>query len=81
MAKELRISIITIKKTWEELEKNNYIYTVKGRGSYINNISSKSIEKKKDDLLESLFKTPLEKAKELNFSLDEIQEIVKSIYK
>jgi GntR family transcriptional regulator len=80
MAKELRISIITVKKTWEELEHNGYIYTVKGKGSYVKNISSKTIDKMKDQLLESLFEAPLVKAKELNLTLEEVQKIVKQLY-
>ena len=35
MAKELRVSIITVKKTWELLERSDYIYTVAGKGSYV----------------------------------------------
>lgn len=35
LAKELRISVITTKRAYEELEKEGFIYTVAGKGSFI----------------------------------------------
>ena len=35
VAKELRISVITIKKAWEELERLGFIYTMVGRGCFV----------------------------------------------
>lgn len=35
LAKELRVSVITTKKAYEELEKEGYIYTVKGKGTFV----------------------------------------------
>ena len=34
LAKELRISVITTKRAYEELERDGYIYTVAGKGSF-----------------------------------------------
>lgn len=35
LAKELRISVITTKRAYEELEKEGFIYTQTGRGSFV----------------------------------------------
>ncbi|MEG2501310.1 MAG: GntR family transcriptional regulator, partial [Oscillospiraceae bacterium] len=35
LASELRVSVITTKRAYEELEREGYIYTVPGKGSYI----------------------------------------------
>ena len=35
LAKELRISVITTKRAYEELERAGFIYTVPGKGSFI----------------------------------------------
>ena len=35
LAKELRISLITTKRAYEELEKAGYLYTVPAKGSYV----------------------------------------------
>ena len=35
LAKELRISVITTKRAYEELEKDGFLYTVPGKGCYV----------------------------------------------
>lgn len=35
LAKDLRISVITTKRAYEELEKGGYVYTVPAKGSYV----------------------------------------------
>lgn len=35
LAKELRVSVITTKRAYDELEKDGYINTVPGKGSYV----------------------------------------------
>ena len=35
LAKDLRISVITTKRAYDELEKDGYIYTIAGKGSYV----------------------------------------------
>lgn len=35
LAKDLRISVITTKRAYEELEREGYIYTIPGKGSYV----------------------------------------------
>ena len=35
MAKDLRISFITTKRAYEELEKDGFLYTLPGKGCYV----------------------------------------------
>lgn len=35
LAKELRISVITTKRAYEELERDGFLYTVAGKGSFV----------------------------------------------
>ena len=35
LAKELRVSVITTKRAYEELERDGFIYTVAGKGSFV----------------------------------------------
>ena len=35
LAKDLRISVITTKRAYEELEREGYLYTVPGKGSFV----------------------------------------------
>ena len=42
LAKDLRISVITTKRAYDELEKDGYIYSVAGKGSYVAQKKQKS---------------------------------------
>ena len=35
IARQLEVSVITVKKAWEELERAGYIYAVVGRGTFV----------------------------------------------
>ena len=35
LAKDLRISVITTKRAYDELERSGYIYTIPGKGSFV----------------------------------------------
>ena len=48
LAKDLRISVITTKRAYEELEREGYIDTVAGKGCFV---SSRSSEWVREDLL------------------------------
>ena len=58
LAKDLKISFITTKRAYEELENEGYIYTVPGKGCYANQLNSellkeenlKKIEKHIEDI-------------------------------
>lgn len=72
IAKELRVSIITIKKTWEMLEQNGYIYTVAGKGSYVAKHTNETISEKKHDILETSLLDEITLAKSLGYSKEEL---------
>ncbi|MGL5821574.1 MAG: GntR family transcriptional regulator [Sarcina sp.] len=80
LAKALRVSIITTKKAYEELEKEGLIETIAGKGSFIsskNNLRLKeiTISKIEDNLCE-IIKT----AKSIDISADNLIEILKILY-
>lgn len=81
LAKELKVSIITTKRAYEELEKEGYIITVAGKGSYV---CSQSTERLKEAALfemESKLEEIIQRAKKMGISEEEFVEIIKSIYK
>lgn len=80
LAKELKVSIITTKRAYEELEKEGYITTVAGKGSYV---SSQNTERLKEAALfemESKLEEIILSAKKIGISENEFMEIIKSIY-
>ena len=45
MAKELKVSVITVKRAYEELEHDGVIVTIHGRGCYVCDVDTKSVKK------------------------------------
>jgi GntR family transcriptional regulator len=80
MAKELRVSIITIKKTWEILEHNGYIYTVAGKGSYIKKITKASLDKKKIETIREVFKEDVSMCKSMGVTKTELIDLISDLY-
>lgn len=51
LAKDLRISFITTKRAYDELEKDGFIYTVQGKGCYV---ASKNVELLREENLKKI---------------------------
>ena len=79
-AKELRVSIITIKKTWELLEQNNYIYTVPGKGAFVNKNSDSFLLDKKNQKVEGLLSEVIEESKHVGISKEELKDLIEIMY-
>ncbi len=80
LAKELRISVITTKRAYEELEKEGFVESFTGKGTFV---ARKNIELIKEENLKKMEEnilTSVELAKISDISLEELQSIVKTIY-
>ena len=53
LAKDLRISVITTKRAYDELEKEGFIYTVQGKGSFV---AAKNVELLREENLKKIEK-------------------------
>ena len=51
LAKDLRISVITTKRAYEELERSGFIYTIPGKGSFV---SAKNTELMREEHLKRI---------------------------
>ena len=81
LAKELRISIITTKRAYEDLERGGYISTVQGKGCYVNAVDESLVKENMLFAIQELFETAVDKAAIGRISLDELSETLKIIYK
>lgn len=81
VAKELRISVITVKKAWEDLERLGFIYTMVGRGCFVADLSAGDIIGKRSAMLEEKLKKDIEYYKSLGLTLGEIIMAVKNYYR
>ncbi|HCW54059.1 GntR family transcriptional regulator [Clostridium sp. SM-530-WT-3G] len=80
LAKELKVSIITTKRAYEELEKEGFIETVVGKGTFVAGASSERLKEAAMWEMESRFEEVIVTAKSLGLGLNECIEILKNIY-
>ncbi len=80
IAKELKVSVITTKRAYADLERDGFIEVVQGRGSFV---SSRNLDFIREEQLRNA-EMHLQKAVEIaqvgNISLEELTEILTLIY-
>lgn len=77
LAKDLQVSVITTKKAYENLEKEGFINTVAGKGSFIAEQDTQLIKERKLAKLESAIVDVIQMATELEMSKEELFELIK----
>ena len=80
LAKELRISVITTKRAYEELERDGFIETITGKGSFIGKANVELIREEHLKAIESSFTNAINHAKMANLSLDELLSLLTILY-
>lgn len=80
LAKDLRISVITTKNAYDELEKEGYVETIPGKGTYVANKNTELIKEEQLQKVEGLIDTAVSIAKISGISKDEIKEILDILY-
>ncbi len=80
LAKELRISVITTKRAYEELERDGFLVSVPGKGSYV---AAKNLEFVREEQLrriEERMQEIVELSAGCALSLAELQDMLELIY-
>lgn len=80
LAKDLRISVITTKRAYEELEKEGFIYSIVGKGSFVAEQNLELIREKKLKVIEEQLSEVITNSKEIELSLDELQQLLNILY-
>ncbi len=80
LAKELRISVITTKRAYEDLERDGFVYTVMGKGSFIADKNMEFVREEQLRIVEEHLSMAVGGAKAGGIALEELQEIMKMIY-
>lgn len=80
LAKDLDVSVITTKRAYEELEKNGFIYSVVGKGSFVSEQNNELIKERKLKVIEEQLLSAIQNSKEIGFSLSELQEFLNMLY-
>lgn len=81
LAKDLRISVITTKRAYEELEREGFIVTVTGKGSFVAGANQELIREQHYRNMEEYLQKAVETAKISGIALEELIEILTLLYK
>ena len=78
LAKDLRISFITTKRAYEELEKEGFIYTIPGKGCYVARKNTQLLQEEHLKQIEEHMEQIIRLAAACNLSREYIWEMMKS---
>ena len=80
LATQLRISVITTKRAYEELERDGYIETIASKGCYVTRQNSDFLREEVVQQTEELLAKACQKGKMCGLSLDEMKEMLDLVY-
>lgn len=80
LAKDLRISVITTKNAYEQLEREGYVETIPGKGFYVANKNVEIIREEQLQKVENLLDTAVSIAKISDISKEEMQNMLDILY-
>lgn len=80
MAMQLRISLITTKRAYEELERDGFIESYTGKGSFVKAQNKELMREEHLKQIEGLLSEAVEKAQMADISLEQMTEMLGLIY-
>ena len=80
LAKELRISVITTKRAYSDLERDGFIETVTGKGSFVANQNLSFIREEQLRLAEEFLQKAVDIARSSDISWSELSELLELLY-
>ncbi len=80
LAKELRISVITTKRAYEDLERDGFITTVVGKGSFVREANVELVREERLRMIESRLQEAVEIARQSGIREKELTDILKLLF-
>ena len=80
LAKELRISVITTKRAYEELERDGFLDNVPGKGCFVAPQNRELLREAQLRRVEDVLAQAVDEARKGGFSLSELQEHLTLLY-
>lgn len=80
LAKELRISVITTKRAYENMEKDGFIYTLVGKGSFVADTDRELLREEHLKQVEDHLEMAVRKARQAGITREEILEILDMLF-
>ncbi|MFB4212484.1 GntR family transcriptional regulator [Shouchella sp. JSM 1781072] len=80
LAKELQISVITTKRAYEELEREGFIISYVGKGSFVAGQNNDLIQERRLQMVEQGLAEIVKESKSLDITLPQLQELLAMLY-
>jgi GntR family transcriptional regulator len=80
LAQDLQISVITTKRAYEELEKEGFIDTVEGKGSFVAMQNKELLREKKMKIVEEKMSQAVDEARLLGITRPELEAMLALLY-
>ncbi len=80
LARDLQISVITSKRAYDELEKEGFIETVPGKGSFVALQNKALLKEKKLKIIEDKLLEIVDESRILGLSYEEVKEMLKILF-
>ena len=80
LAAELRISVITTKRAYEELERDGFIESYTGKGSFVKGQNTELLREENLRQTEELLSQACSKARLCGVTLEELKDILEIVY-
>lgn len=81
LARDLQISVITSKRAYDELEREGFIETVQGKGSYVAAENKELMRERKLKIIEDKLVEVVEESRLLGLSYEEVEEMLKILFR
>ena len=80
LAMQMRISLITTKRAYEELERDGFIESYTGKGSFVKGQNAEFLKEENLRQIEKLLGEAVDKAKMSGVTLEELRDILDMLY-
>ena len=80
LAMQMRVSLITTKRAYEELERDGFIETYTGKGSFVRAQNAEFLKEENLRQIEKLLSEAVDKAQMSGVSKDEMKEILDMLF-
>ena len=79
LASDLKVSVITTKRAYNDLEQEGYIYSMPGKGSFVKKLNEEVVRENALSEIEKYFTDAMTVAKAAGIDIEELQEILKTL--